>query len=71
MKTIAFSGYDGIPIDSMQGLDISSSQNTYDQVDNSRFTGGGNNSFYAESNEDVNTSRNNASQIAAWYDTDL
>lgn len=60
------SGYDGLPVESMQGLDLNSGAN-------STYGGGGGDpgSPNPEYDQDLPQPPNDNNQVAAWYDTDL
>lgn len=71
-RSYSHSGYDGLPIESMQGLDISSHPgSTYGAVD------GGDHPTVEMGGSEVNFDQEvppppqDNHQVAAWYDTDL
>jgi catenin beta 1 len=62
-----FSGYDGVPVESLQGLDLNSHHS-------STYGGGGGMDDGEDSDYDQERIPNPPSdnnQVAAWYDTDL
>ena len=60
-----FSGYDGLPVESMQGLDLNSG------ADSTYGGAGDHGSPSQEYEQDVPQPPNDNNQVAAWYDTDL
>jgi len=63
------SGYDGVPVDEMQGMGIGSHPgSTYGQVQDMDM-GGGNGDINFE--QDMPQPPQDNNQVAAWYDTDL
>ena len=65
-----FSGYDGVPVDGMQGLDLGSHHggSTYGTNEGSNNVHGGDNLNF---DPDVPSPPQDNNQVAAWYDTDL
>jgi len=64
-RNYAQTGYDGLPVDGMQGLDIGSHESTYGQVQDMDM---GDQINY---DSDLPQSQQGNNQVAAWYDTDL
>ena len=66
----SFPGYDGLPIESMQGLDINSG-GVYGNLDDDPNANNPLQSSELNFDQEVPQPPNDNNQVAAWYDTDL